>query len=198
MADEELFFEEMAGVKPLSREPRERLDKRSDAVNAEQRRLAASGALDEAVNPLVDEGVEPLDAWYVLKFKRPGIQHGVYKKMRTGKYDIEARLDCHRMTVKEARDEVVEFIHDSMQLGLRTVLIMHGKGQRKAEVERTAVLKGYVNEWLKSLDDVQAFHSAQPIHGGTGAVYLLLKKSAEKKRENRERFLKGRVPLESR
>ena len=119
-------------------------------------------------------------------------------KRCTGKYDIEARLDCHRMTVKEARDEVVEFIHDSMQLGLRTVLIMHGKGQRKAEVERTAVLKGYVNEWLKSLDDVQAFHSAQPVHGGTGAVYLLLKKSAEKKRENRERFLKGRVPLESR
>ncbi len=198
MADKELFFEEMAGVKPLSREPRERLDKRPVSVNAEQRRLAASGALDEAINPLVDEGIEPLDAWYVLQFKRPGIQHGVYKKMRMGKYDIEARLDCHRMTVKKARDEVVEFIHDSMQLGLRTVLIMHGKGQRKAEVERTAVLKGYVNEWLKSLDDVQAFHSAQPVHGGTGAVYLLLKKSAEKKRENRERFLKGRVPSENR
>ena len=69
MADEELFFEEMAGVKPLSREPRERLDKRSDAVNAEQRRLAASGALEEAVNPLVDEGVEPLDAWFLSQFR---------------------------------------------------------------------------------------------------------------------------------
>jgi hypothetical protein len=40
---------------------------------------------------------------------------------------------------------------------------------------------------------VQAFHSAQVQHGGTGAVYVLLRKSEEKKRENRERFLKGRV-----
>jgi len=31
------------------------------------------------------------------------------------------------------------------------------------------------------------------VHGGTGAVYVLLRKSVEKKRENRERFLKGRL-----
>ena len=100
--------------------------------------------------------------------------------------------------MKQARDEVLGFVKDAMQLGLRTVLIMHGKGQRKAEVERTAVLKGYVNQWLQDLDDVQAFHSAQPVHGGTGAVYLLMKKSADKKRENREKFMKGRVPYDNR
>jgi DNA-nicking Smr family endonuclease len=198
MADDELFFEEMAGVKPLKPEPRERLDKRPESANTEQRRLAASGVLDKTMNPLADQGIEPLDAWYVLDFKRPGIQNGVYKKLRMGKYDIEARLDLHRMTVKEARDEVLGFVKDAMQLGLRTVLIMHGKGQRKAEVERTAVLKGYVNQWLQDLDDVQAFHSAQPVHGGTGAVYLLMKKSADKKRENREKFMKGRVPYDNR
>jgi hypothetical protein len=43
---------------------------------------------------------------------------------------------------------------------------------------------------------VQAFHSAQPQHGGTGAVYVLLRKSEEKKQENRERFLRGRVPVD--
>ena len=36
------------------------------------------------------------------------------------------------------------------------------------------VLKGYVNQWLRDLEPVQAFHSAQPQHGGTGAVYVLL------------------------
>ena len=138
------------------------------------------GVLDKTMNPLADQGIEPLDAWYVLDFKRPGIQNGVYKKLRMGKYDIEARLDLHRMTVKQARDEVLGFVKDAMQLGLRTVLIMHGKGQRKAEVERTAVLKGYVNQWLQDLDDVQAFHSAQPVHGGTGAVYLLMKRALTK------------------
>lgn len=197
MNDDELFFEEMAGVTPLKREPRARLDKRSDMSDTAERRRAAEGLDGVGLNPLVDEGIEPLDAWYVLDFKRPGIQNGVYKKLRLGKYDIEARLDLHRLTVKQARDETHNFVKEAMELGLRTLLIMHGKGQRKSEVEKTAVLKGYINRWLQDLEDVQAFHSAQPVHGGTGAVYVLLKKSVEKKRQNRERFLKGRVPYDN-
>ncbi|MEK9807804.1 MAG: DNA endonuclease SmrA [Halieaceae bacterium] len=198
MSEKDLFLEEMSGVKPLQREPRERLIRQSAEGNVELRRQAATEPLHEKINPLLDEGVDPLDAWYVLDFKRPGIQHGVYKKLRMGRYDIDARLDLHRMTVKQAREEVKQFIDEAGKLGLRTLLILHGKGQRKVEQENTAVLKGYVNHWLQQLEMVQAFHSAQPVHGGTGAVYVLLRKSADKKRENRERFLKGRVPYDAR
>ena len=198
MSEKDLFLEEMSGVKPLQREPRERLVKQSVEGDVERRREAATQPLKDKINPLLDEGVDPLDAWYVLDFKRPGIQHGVYKKLRMGRYDIEARLDLHRMTVKQARDEVKQFIDEASKLGLRTLLILHGKGQRKVEKENTAVLKGYVNHWLQQLEMVQAFHSAQPVHGGTGAVYVLLRKNADKKRENRERFLKGRVPYDAR
>jgi len=197
MSEKDLFLEEMSGVKPLQREPRERLIRQSAEGDVELRRQAATEALHEKINPLLDEGVDPLDAWYVLDFKRPGIQHGVYKKLRMGRYDIDARLDLHRMTVKQAREEVKQFIDEAGKLGLRTLLILHGKGQRKVEQENTAVLKGYVNHWLQQLEMVQAFHSAQPVHGGTGAVYVLLRKSADKKRENRERFLKGRVPYDA-
>ncbi len=198
MSEKDLFLEEMSGVKPLQREPRERLVKQSVEGDVERRREAATQPLKDKINPLLDEGVDPLDAWYVLDFKRPGIQHGVYKKLRMGRYDIEARLDLHRMTVKQAREEVKQFIDEASKLGLRTLLILHGKGQRKVEKENTAVLKGYVNHWLQQLEMVQAFHSAQPVHGGTGAVYVLLRKNADKKRENRERFLKGRVPYDAR
>ena len=198
MSEKDLFLEEMSGVKPLQREPRERLVKQSFEGDVERRREAATQPLKDEINPLLDEGVDPLDAWYVLDFKRPGIQHGVYKKLRMGRYDIEARLDLHRMTVKQARDEVKQFIDEASKLGLRTLLILHGKGQRKVEKENTAVLKGYVNHWLQQLEMVQAFHSAQPVHGGTGAVYVLLRKNSDKKRENRERFLKGRVPYDAR
>ena len=198
MSEKDLFLEEMSGVKPLQREPRERLIRQSAEGDVELRRQAATEPLNEKIHPLLDEGVDPLDAWYVLDFKRPGIQHGVYKKLRMGRYDIDARLDLHRMTVKQAREEVKQFIDEAGKLGLRTLLILHGKGQRKVEQENTAVLKGYVNHWLQQLEMVQAFHSAQPVHGGTGAVYVLLRKSADKKRENRERFLKGRVPYDAR
>lgn len=193
MNDDDLFAEEMAGVKPLGREARVRLVK--DRLSDDQqrgRRRAAEGE-DQVINPLADEGISPLDAWFVLEFKRPGIQNGVYRKLRLGHYQVDARLDLHRMVVKQAREEVFSFIEEATRLGLRTLLIVHGKGQSKSQGDETAVLKGYVNHWLQHLDAVQAFHSAQPQHGGTGAVYVLLKKSAEQKRENRLQYLKGRV-----
>ena len=196
VSDDEFFQAEMLGVTPLKRDARERLLRKGDEGDGKARRLAAAGEPEGLLNSLVDEGIDPLDAWYVLAFKLPGIQHGVYKKLRQGRYDIDARLDLHRLSVKQARVDVHSFIQEAMQYGLRTVLILHGKGQRKTEQEKTAVLKGYVNRWLQDLEEVQAFHSAQPLHGGTGAVYVLLRKNLQKKRENRERFLKGRVPYD--
>ncbi|EOI3492700.1 Smr/MutS family protein, partial [Cronobacter sakazakii] len=44
--------------------------------------------------------------------------------------------------------------------------------------------------WLTELDDVQAFCTALAHHGGGGACYVALKKSAEAKQENWERHAK--------
>lgn len=192
MQDDDLFASEMSGVKPLNRDPRERLVK-TDLTDSAVRRQAAVASPSRSDNKLTDDGIPPLDAWYVLEFKRPGIQNGVYRKLRLGHYDVEARLDLHRMTVAEARVEIWSFFKEARRLGLRTLLITHGKGLGNKEKSGSGVLKGYVDHWLRDIEDVQAFHSAQPQHGGTGAVYVMLRKSEEKKRENRERFLKGRV-----
>ena len=192
MQEDDLFASEMSGVTPLKREPRERLLKK-ESVDVTKRRQAATHSLSRGDNHLSDDGVSPLDAWYVLEFKRSGIQNGVYRKLRLGHYDIEARLDLHRFTVAEARTEIWSFFKEAANLGLRTLLITHGKGFGNKEKSGSGVLKGYVNRWLRDMEDVQAFHSAQPQHGGTGSVYVLLRKSEDKKRENRERFMKGRV-----
>ena len=96
MSDEDLFAEEMAGVTPLGRDARVRLVKeRLSQDQREGRRRAAEGE-EAIVNPLADEGIAPLDAWYILEFKRPGIQNGVYRKLRLGHYQLDARLDLHR------------------------------------------------------------------------------------------------------
>ncbi|MFV0276859.1 MAG: DNA endonuclease SmrA [Parahaliea sp.] len=191
-----LFEQEMTGVVRLQQEARVQrgaVPEASDQTLAHRRQAAVTEAGADP-NTLSDREVTPLDPWYVLEFKRPGVQNGVYRKLRQGRYEQEARLDLHRMTVAVARRELFEFVGQCHELGLRSVLLVHGKGERKVEHESSAVLKGYVNVWLRDLDTVQAFHSAQPRHGGTGAVYVLLRKSEEKKRENRERFMKGRVP----
>jgi DNA-nicking Smr family endonuclease len=208
--NEQEFSAAMSDVVPLQREPRAGLTHKSHAdkdVSLEHRRRAAEQLPEVDQNRLTANVIEPLDAWFVLSFKRPGVQNGVFRKLKQGRYEIQARLDLHRMTVDAARREIFEFIVESQQLGLRSVLLIHGKGESKAEQERGSIqsgsiqsgsiLKGCVNHWLRELEIVQAFHSAQPQHGGTGAAYVLLRKSEEKKRENREKFSKGRIPYDA-
>jgi len=200
-SDEESgFLDEMADVVPLKREPRVAVrggkGPGSRDSSLDHRRQAAVQDRERDRNTLTADGFTPLDAWFVLEFKRPGVQNGVFRKLKQGRYEAEARLDLHRMTAAIARREIFEFVEESHTLGLRSVLVIHGKGESKAEKERSSILKGCVDHWLRELDIVQAFHSAQPRHGGTGAVYVLLRKSEEKKRENREKFTKGRVPYD--
>ena len=141
-------------------------------------------------NFLSDAEIPLLDAHYILSYQAAGVQHGVFRKLKQGSYEHEARLDLHRMTVEQARREVFSFIGEATQLNLRSLLIVHGKGL--GSQAQGAVLKSYLNVWLPQLPGVLAFVSAQPRHGGVGAVYVLLKKSLEKKQENRIRFNRGR------
>jgi DNA-nicking Smr family endonuclease len=201
MADDlDLFMSEMAGVTPLKKGDRADVGKMVDSdVAAEERRRLATAEKQPDRNFLSEDYIEMLDAFYILDFKRDGVQNGVYRKLKLGKYPIEQRIDLHRMTVKRARQVVFEFVEQCVADDVRNILIVHGKGlnQRLNEniapsPDDKAILKSYLNKWLQELPQVMAFHSAQQIHGGAGAVYVLLRKSERKKEENRRRFIAGR------
>jgi len=171
-------------VTPIKVQKRVDLQSTRDAdVDKETRRLAAQALLEAQVDPLSapTEMVDPLD---VLCFQRPGVQHGVFKNLRLGKYVLDARLDLHRLTVESARHNVYQFISDCIATDVRCALITHGKGEGR---ETPALLKSCVAHWLPQFDDVLAFHTAQKQHGGYGATYVLLRKSDKKKLEARER-----------
>ncbi len=194
---DDLFSEAMSDVEPLKREPRVNVNRggQNDRdSSAALRREAAEQFPEKDRNTLTRKDVKPLDPWYVLAFKRPGVQNGVFRKLKQGRYEAQSRLDLHRMTTERARREIFEFVEECYQLGLRSVLVIHGKGDGSENTPQGSILKGCVDLWLRELPIVQAFHSAQRQHGGTGAVYVLLRKSEEKKAENRERFAKGRLP----
>ena len=123
------------------------------------------------------------------------MQHGVFRKLKQGKYAMDARLDLHRMTVEKAREEVFCFIREAMAYDLRNVMIVSGRGNHSNSPE--AILKSYVNKWLPEFEEVLAYCSAVPHHGGTGAVYIMLKKSERRSQENRTEFNRGRVPEKS-
>ncbi len=185
--ESDLFFEEMDGVAPLNIKEKADLSTPQDLTPGHlvrQKSAVTEVALDD--NHLTSDHVELLSSNCVLEFKRDGVQLGVYKKLRMGRYPIDARLDLHRLTVDEARKEVFGFIKDCIKYDIRTVIILHGKGERNPD--KKAQLKSYLAKWLPDIDDVLAFHSAQKHHGGTGAVYVLLRKSENERKKNREKY----------
>jgi DNA-nicking Smr family endonuclease len=80
----------------------------------------------------------------------------------------------HGLTTEAARDELTAFIRNARQHGHRCVRIIHGKGLRSPD--KRSVLKAKTDRWLRQKNDVLAFCSARPVDGGTGAVYVLLKR----------------------
>ena len=181
----------MGDVKPLSVEKKVFLKTEPDSPeNADIRRRAAVEATATESDGLSGDYLKLLSPHDILEFKRPGIQHGVFKNLRLGKYTIDARLDLHRLSIEQARTAVSQFIADCVSHDIRCALINHGKGVERQP--QPALLKSCVNHWLPQLKEVMAFYSAQKQHGGVGATYVLLKKSDKKKQETAEKLQKRR------
>ncbi|RDL42896.1 DNA endonuclease SmrA [Marinomonas piezotolerans] len=187
--DFSLFAQEVQGIRPLEKNE-VYLGKKQGDVDFVERQKAALIAKVEDRNHLSQDYVERVDPNDMLEYKRPGVQDGVFKRLRQGKYGVEARLDLHRKTVEHARREVFQFVEDCMRNDIRVGIIVHGKGDRTPDPTNQATIKSFINKWLRDLDNVMAFHSAQRHHGGLGAVYVLMRKSEQARLENWERHQK--------
>mgnify|MGYP005871843847 CR=1 FL=1 len=179
----DLFFREMADVVPL-RTPGKTTIKNGSTVTPGQqyRRQQAQYSKEDIDGPLSLVLRKPLaaDAW--ITYKRDGIQTGVYKNLRLGKYPLEATLNLFRKTPSEARDELLQFVRECQDCNIRSVLIVFGRGRHT-----DAMLKSYLAQWLPEMEQVQAGHTALKQHGGVAAVYVLLRKSEQLRSDNRER-----------
>lgn len=193
MNDESALFKEFVGeVEPLRKaDTVDQPGKKIITPGMQERRRAAAEEIARSGNYLSGlEYIQPVKPWDELTYKRDGVQHGVFKSLRQGKYSLDARLDLHRMTVEQARQEVLLFVNDCVEHNIRCAIIAHGRGELR---DNPALLKSCVNHWLRQIDAVLAFHSAQRHHGGVGATYVLMRKSDEKRLENKEIYSKRHV-----
>lgn len=179
---------EMGDVAPLKTRTvpvaRDKADATPTASQLERQKNAVTDRDEEGEERIMTLGeVPPVDPKAVLAWRQDGVQLGVFDKLRRGDYAVEAELDLHHKTVKEARVLVWEFLRDGQQAGKRCVLITHGRGERSAVPAR---LKSFVLHWLTRLPLAIAFHSAPPQLGGVGATLVLVQKSHKAKALNRE------------
>lgn len=97
------------------------------------------------------------------------------RRLHQGDFSIQAHIDLHGYTIKEAKEKFDQFIKTSIISWKRAVLIVHGRGLSSPG---EPVLKTKVLEWLTSgkwRKWVIAFSSARSFDGGAGATYVLLR-----------------------
>jgi len=139
-------------------------------------------ALDD--NGLSIDSVTPLDPYAFLSYKKDGVQEGVFKNLRLGKYQIDSRLSLRGVKFDDARLSLFDTITDCHERGIRTLLVDHGMGLQSKPF--AGFMKSYVNRWLSEIEAVIAYHTALKQHGGLASVYVLLKKHPNQKQINRE------------
>lgn len=188
--DIDSFLEEMADVKPIARPNKiESTGKQPESLAQKLKRRALEQQIANDDNGLSIEKVSPVDPHDFLSYKQDGVQEGVFKNLRLGKYLIDTHLMLNNLKFDEARHSLYQTLQDCHKRGVRTVLVQHGLGLNSKPFP--AFLKSYVNQWLKQMDIVIAYHSAMKHHGGLGSVYVLLKKHPNQKLINRELNRKG-------
>ncbi|HTQ26152.1 MAG TPA: Smr/MutS family protein [Candidatus Binataceae bacterium] len=114
---------------------------------------------------------------------RLGLDPRLLIQLRRGEFAVQAHIDLHGMIQADAKPALEAFILDSVRKGLRSVLVVHGRGLRSPG--GTPVLKHASAQWLSHGHMggyVLAFATARPSDGGAGAMYVLLRRDRRRAR----------------
>ncbi len=111
-----------------------------------------------------------------------GLSEEIMQALRSGLYSPEAHMDLHGLNAQQAYQALVGFFRSAWYKGLRTVLVVPGRG--KNSQNGFGVLRDRLQYWLTQEPFkrvVLAFCTARPVDGGPGSVYVLLRKYSKKK-----------------
>jgi DNA-nicking Smr family endonuclease len=170
----------MGDVKPLKRAKPPAGTPAAPSSNTS--RMAPAKAKKSAAMPRLVLGPLPVPPVMLKTAGPPELGHGratgidrrSSERLHRGRLPIEGRLDLHGMTQAAAAERLAGFIERSEAAGKRCLLVITGKGLASG-----GILRDQVPRWLNlppNRGRVLAFDYARPQHGGSGALYVLLKR----------------------
>jgi DNA-nicking Smr family endonuclease len=107
-----------------------------------------------------------------------GLDRRSWLRLKRGQVAIEQTLDLHGRTQADAHGALGAFLAAAQAAGCRCVLVVTGKG-----LESGGTLRHMVPRWLNegaNRERIVAFCPAQARHGGSGALYVLLRRRRER------------------
>lgn len=179
--EEDLFAQAMQQVTPITRrkgkqihlKPGEKPTPGTEQIVDENLEVLAQMA--ELISGGGDFDLRLTDEF--VKGARPGVGPELLERLSQGEFPVQHYLDLHGLGKEQALAEVEKFLTRCATKGLRHVLIVHGKGLRSPMGEpilKNALAKALSQKRMQKR--VLAFCTAQPVDGGAGAMYVLLRK----------------------
>jgi DNA-nicking Smr family endonuclease len=119
------------------------------------------------------------------------------RRIASGKVEIEARIDLHGLRQSDAHMRLRTFLVDAHARGLKTVLVITGKGGEAQTGDympdsfgqpRRGVLRRNVPAWLDEPElraVVVGYTAAGVRHGGEGALYVQLRRPPQREGDDR-------------
>jgi len=187
--NEVTFENAMKGVQPLNRDRIEQLPA-DNKTQLEAIRESLIIERKEAIKTLqgIVSGKLKFDIRQTGEYVEAHIitlEPSVLLSLKKGELAVQSHIDLHGFTSETAKEKLKLFIHNSYSMGFRCVLVIHGRGLKSPG---GPVIKNSVINWLTRggmSQYVLAFCSARLCDGGTGAIYVLLKRRPEKKKLKR-------------
>ena len=169
--EEQLFRRAMADARPLCTDTVEPPRRQPQAAARFSRRDEAEVLRESLETP--PHAIEIANG-SALHYRHPSVNLKTMRRLARGGVSVQGEVDLHGLNSADARQALKEFIEDSLVRGHTCIRVVHGKGLGSGH--GGPVLKRKVDQWLRRWEPVLAFVSARQADGGTGAVYVLLKK----------------------
>jgi DNA-nicking Smr family endonuclease len=104
------------------------------------------------------------------------------KRLATGQAAPDRTIDLHGHSVAAAHAVLDHALGDAIRSGARLVLLITGRPAQdnpRMPPTRRGVIRASVEDWLRAgthASKISAIRPAHPRHGGSGALYLILRK----------------------
>ncbi|MDR6631783.1 DNA-nicking Smr family endonuclease [Phyllobacterium sp. 1468] len=144
-------------------------------IDEKKKQVSMHPSASENPKPLAAAaGAKPAPAHRLHPIDRP-----THKKIAKGRVVIEARIDLHGLTQSQAYGLLLGFLQRAHLRKLRHVLVITGKGSSLGSdgVLRQAVPMWFTTPSFRIL--VNGYEDAARNHGGTGAIYVRMRRPQE-------------------
>jgi DNA-nicking Smr family endonuclease len=101
------------------------------------------------------------------------------RRLSRGLVQPDLSLDLHGHNLATAYDLLDRKLEQAIAIGARTLLLITGKAPSPATPRRGAI-RAAVGDWLgasRHAADIAAVRNAHPRHGGSGALYIILRRA---------------------